>query len=278
LPANPDSSGPGPAGNDPIDAVWLRRAGGIATVEVLPEATSTMDRGREIAADRQVAVPAVVIAERQTQGRGRRGAGWWQAAGSLATSLVLDGPRAAALPPPTWSLASGVAVAEAIRELAPDVPAVVRWPNDVEVRGRKLAGILVETAPTGRVVIGIGVNTSGSAADAPADLRQRVATLPDVSGWPVSRQRLVAAIVPRLVQLLADMEAAPDVLLGRYRPLCSLTGEFVRVHGGDAVHEGICRGIAADGGLEVDTTAGRVVVRSGSLTPPGGEWRPAPIG
>lgn len=278
MPVNPESSGPGPAGSDPIDAVWLRRAGGIATVEVLPEATSTMDRGREIAADRQVAVPAVVIAERQTQGRGRRGAGWWQAAGSLATSLVIDGPRAAALPPPTWSLASGVAVAEAIRELAPDVPAVVRWPNDVEVRGRKLAGILVETAPTGRVVVGIGVNTTGSAADAPADLRQRVATLPDVSGRPVSRQRLVAAIVPRLVQLLVDMEADPDVLLGRYRPLCSLTGEFVRVHEGTGVHEGICRGIAADGGLELDTTAGRVTLRSGSLTPPGGEWRPGPDG
>ncbi len=272
MPANPASSGPG----DPIDPQWLSRAGGIATVEVLAEAASTMDRGRELAATRHVPVPAVVIAERQTRGRGRRGAGWWQADGSLATSIVLEGPRDAALPPPTWSLACGVAVAEAIRALAPEAVAVVRWPNDVEVQGRKLAGILVETAAAGRVVFGIGVNTAGSAAAAPADLRHRVATLPDLTGQPLPRQRLVAAIVPRLVQLLADMNREPAALLGRYRPLCSLTGEFVRVHEGTGAHEGICRGIAADGGLELDTTAGRVVIRSGSLTPPGGEWRPAP--
>lgn len=281
MPANPDPSAPGspgpPCANaDPIDPQWLRLAGGIATVEVLAEAASTMDRGREIAADRHVPVPAVVIADRQTRGRGRRGAGWWQAADSLATSIVLDGPRGAAIPPPAWSLACGVAVAEAIRALAPEAAAVVRWPNDVEVRGRKLAGILVETSPAGRVVFGVGVNTTGSAADAPADLRHRVATLPDLTGRPVARESLVAELVPTLVRLLAEIEADPEALLDRYRPLCSLTGESVRVYAGDALHEGCCRGIAADGGLVIDTATGRIVVRSGSLTPPGAEWRPGP--
>lgn len=288
MPANPDPSPPGsvrssvrpgdsgPASPNaaPIDPDWLRQAGGIAVVDVLAEAGSTMDRGREFAADRRVPVPAVVIAERQTQGRGRRGAGWWQAPGSLATSIVLDGPRCGPVAPPSWSLACGIAVAEAIRELAPDVSAVVRWPNDVEVHGRKLAGILVETATGGRVVFGIGVNTSGSAADAPANLRHRVATLPDETGRPLSRQRLVAAIVLRLRRLLEQMEADPEVLPNRYRPLCGLAGQVVRVYAGDVVHEGVCRGIGVDGGLELDTAAGRVVIRSGSLTPPGDEWRP----
>ena len=72
------------------------------------------------------------------------------------------------------------------------------------------------------------------------------------------------------------MDDDPATLPARYRPLCSLTGTIVRVHAGDLVHEGLCRGIVADGGLELDTAAGRVVVRSGSLTRPGGEWRPAP--
>lgn len=280
-PSTPGSPGPAYAGpacvdGDQIDPAWLRQAGGIATVEVLAEAASTMDRGREIAAGLRVPLPAVVIAERQTQGRGRRGAGWWQATGSLATSIVLDGPRREPAAPPSWSLACGVAVAEAIRELAPSLPAVVRWPNDVEAGGRKLAGILVETVRGGRVVFGVGVNTTGSAADAPADLRHRIATLPDETGRPLSRQRLVAAVVPKLRRLLEHMDDDPATLPARYRPLCSLTGTIVRVHAGDLVHEGLCRGIVADGGLELDTAAGRVVVRSGSLTRPGGEWRPAP--
>lgn len=258
--------------DDPIDAEWLRAAGGLALLEVLPEATSTMDRGREIAADAAAVLPAAVIADRQTAGRGRRGASWWQPPGSLAVSLVVDaaghgGPR------PTWSLACGVVVAEAIRDLEPSVTATVRWPNDVEVGSRKLAGILVEAAPHGRAVFGIGVNTTGRAGDAPAALRPRVVTLPDLTGRPLPRQRLLAAVVPRLLDLLAEAIDDPAAVARRYRPLCGLSGTQVRVHVGDVVHAGLCRGIADSGGLIVDAVDGTVVLHAGSLTPPGAEWR-----
>ena len=258
--------------DDPIDVEWLRADGGLSLVEVLPEAASTMDRGRELAADAAAFLPAAVIAERQTAGRGRRGASWWQPPGSLAVSLVIDatghgGPR------PTWSLACGVVVAEAIRDLEPSVAATVRWPNDVEVGGRKLAGILVEAAPHGRAVFGIGVNTTGSVGAAPPALRSRVVTLPDLTGRPLARQRLIAAVTPRLRDLLAETTDDPAAVARRYRPLCSLTGTEVRVHVGDVVHAGICQGVADSGGLVVDAADGTVVVHSGSLTPPGAEWR-----
>jgi biotin-(acetyl-CoA carboxylase) ligase len=87
------------------------------------------------------------------------------------------------------------------------------------------------------------------------------------------RQRLLAALVPRLVALLERMATEPRTLARRYRPLCSLTGRPVQVFAGDTIQAGLCRGIDDGGGLVLETDDGRTVVRSGSLTPPGGEWR-----
>lgn len=261
-------SSPWPA-CDPIDPDALRAAG-LATVEICAETGSTMERARELAADPACPLPAVVIAERQTAGRGRRGAHWWQPPGSLATSLVLaavDGP------PPTWSLACGVALAETLRALEPGVATQVRWPNDVEVAGRKLAGILVEAVAGGRVICGIGVNTTGTAATAPELLARRIATLPDCTGWPLPRGRLLAAFVPRLQALLAAVAADPAALAARYRPLCGLAGRRIAIHVGAERHEGVCHGIAPSGGLVLETAAGVREFVSGSLTDPADVWR-----
>jgi BirA family biotin operon repressor/biotin-[acetyl-CoA-carboxylase] ligase len=260
---------------DRVDGAALVRDGIVAMAEVLAEAASTMDRSRQLAADESCPLPAIVVADRQTLGRGRRGARWWLPPGSLAMSIVVDGAagRPIGSPRPTWSLACGVAVAEAIRHLEPGIEAVVRWPNDVEVGGRKLAGILVETAANGRAIFGIGVNTCGSGLDAAAGLRGRLVTIPDLIGRPLSRQRLVVDLVPRLLDILEAIDGEPASLGDRYRPLCSLTGSFVRIYTDGDTRGGICRGITAAGELVLETEHGRATFRSGSLTPPGGEWR-----
>ena len=105
----------------PLDRVALAACWGLATLEHYAEVGSTMERAREIASDRLVPLPAIVMADLQTAGRGRQGARWWQAPGSLAVSIVLDVPGVIAGvtsltpagPPPIWSLACGVALAEA---------------------------------------------------------------------------------------------------------------------------------------------------------------------
>jgi BirA family biotin operon repressor/biotin-[acetyl-CoA-carboxylase] ligase len=257
---------------DPLDPAALIGPGRLGGCERLADAASTMDRAREVALDPARPLPFAVIADRQHGGRGRRGARWWQPPGSLATSIVTtSGPGDG--PPPPWSLACGVAVAETIRGLEPAVAATIRWPNDVEVEGRKLAGVLVETAGVGRVIFGIGVNTTGSAADAPEPIAGRVATLPDLVGRPLARQRFLADFVPRLLTLLAALDREPATLAARFAPLCCLTGTTIRVHVGNAIHEGRCGGIAGDGRLVLDTPGGRMQIVSGSLTPPEAVWR-----
>lgn len=272
MPAPPPQIAPDAA---PLDTPRLVAAG-FATVVHRPSVASTMDEARALADEPATPLPAVVVADRQEAGRGRRGAGWWQAEGALAASLVITGAGVGP-PRPIWALASGVALAEALREVAPQVAALVRWPNDVEAGGRKLAGILVETAAHGRAVVGIGVNTTGTAADAPAPIRHRVGTLPDLTGRPLDRAALLAAFLPRFVALLTAVERDADGLLVRYRPLCALDGTVVTVHAGATRHTGVCRGIAHSGALVVDTPTGREEFSSGSLADPADVW-PGPVG
>ena len=263
---------------DPIDPAALLAASGLATFEHSSEIVSTMERAREMAITVGLPLPAAIVADRQTFGRGQQGARWWQAPGSLAVSVVLGAVDAGTLavplaPQPIWSLACGVALAETLALLLPTVRPRVRWPNDIEVQGKKLAGILVETAPGDRVIFGIGVNTTGSAATAPIPLRTKLTTLPDLTGRPLPRQRVLAEFLPRFFQLLRAIAADPGVLQLRYRPLCALTGQVVTIHRGGTLLRGLCRGIAADGALLLDAETGPLRVHSGSLTDPADVWR-----
>ena len=163
---------------------------GIA-VRYFPELASTNDTAAALAAA-GAADGTVIIAERQTAGRGRRGRTWNSpAAMGLYLSVVLRGRQ-----PPVVTLLAGVAVAEAVRETT-GVPAELKWPNDVvvEVAGdgvagqgrRKVAGILTEALPQGRAgdggaVIGIGVNVGARAF--PPELTDRAAALEALVGCP----------------------------------------------------------------------------------------------
>lgn len=260
------------ASSTDIDAAALQTQAGFETVEVHPRLGSTMERAREIAADWAVPVPALVLAEMQTAGHGRRGARWWQPPGSLAVSIVLDHASAGCPAQPTWSLACGVALAEAIARIEPTVEPLVRWPNDLEVGGQKIAGLLVEAVSGGRVILGIGVNTTGRAADAPEPIRARLATLHDLTGRSLPRTPLLVEFLPRFLDLIRRMHDAPHLLVERYRPRCSLTGGMVSVFRGSQRLEGTCRGITVDGSLIIDTASGREWIASGSLTDPADVW------
>lgn len=261
-----------PGEADAIDAAALVAGTGLARLEHLAVVASTMERARDFAIDPRCPLPAAVVADRQSAGRGRRGAGWWQADASLAVSVVVDAGPARATPPAVWSLACGVALAEAIAAVAPGVEPTVRWPNDVEVGGRKLAGILVEAPAGGRAIFGVGVNTAGASRDAPQALRQRLVTLPDLTGRVLPRQRLLLAFLPRLFAVLAATAANPTAFVERYRARCGLDGRMVTVFHGAETVTGICRGIAADGSLVIDTPQGRRLFGSGSLTDPNHVW------
>ena len=145
---------------------------------------------------------AVAVTEEQTEGRGRLGRRWEAAAGSSILVSVLLVPPVEPPRLPELSLVAGGAVAQAIAEITGLEPAI-KFPNDLLIGMRKVAGILAESSE-GRVVLGIGVNVNQTAQELPADTLTPPTSLRVVLGEPVDRARLLAAI---LLHLERDYDA-----------------------------------------------------------------------
>jgi BirA family biotin operon repressor/biotin-[acetyl-CoA-carboxylase] ligase len=139
---------------------------------------------------------AVAVTEEQTEGRGRLGRRWEAAPGSSILVSVLLVPPVEPPRLPELSLVAGGAVAQAIAEITGIEPAI-KFPNDLLIGMRKVAGILAESSE-GRVVLGIGVNVNQTAQELPADTLTPPTSLRVVLGEPVDRARLLAAILLHL--------------------------------------------------------------------------------
>jgi BirA family transcriptional regulator, biotin operon repressor / biotin---[acetyl-CoA-carboxylase] ligase len=139
---------------------------------------------------------AVAVADEQTEGRGRLGRTWEAPAGSSILVSVLLLPAVEAPRLPELSLIAGGAVAEAITRVTGIEPSV-KFPNDVLIRGRKVAGILAESSE-GRVVLGIGVNTNQTLDELPIDTRIEPTSLQLELRAPVNRAQLLAEILLQL--------------------------------------------------------------------------------
>lgn len=207
----------------------------------------------------------VLVAEQQTAGRGRLGRGWTSAPGESLTFSVLLRP--ATVPPARrgWlALLAGVAVATAVRSVT-SVDAVLKWPNDVLVGERKLAGILAEQSHDGSaVVIGIGLNVATPADALPVSPTGLPATSLLVEGASVSREALLTEILRQLDQWYVAVRADPDPvragLLDAYRPLCVTLGRAVRVElPGGRVLTGVAQDVDDEGRLLIADNSGDVV-------------------
>ncbi|HVD43147.1 MAG TPA: biotin--[acetyl-CoA-carboxylase] ligase [Gaiellaceae bacterium] len=139
---------------------------------------------------------AVAVAEEQTEGRGRLGRTWHAPARTSVLVSVLLRPEIEPSRLPELSLVAGGAVAEAIADVTGIDPAI-KFPNDVLVGGRKVAGILAESSE-GRVVLGVGVNANQTADELPGDAQTQPTSLRVELGEPVDRAALLAAILLRL--------------------------------------------------------------------------------
>ena len=233
----------------PLRVVALRRA--LAPdgwrVEVVPEVGST---NAVVGARALAGEPAglVLVAEAQTAGRGRLDRSWVSPPRAGLTLSVLVRP---ALPPGRWPwlpLLTGLAVATAVRDQA-QLGAVVKWPNDVLVGGRKVCGVLAEVPEPGAAVLGIGLNVTTR----PDELPTPTATSLQLAGAVTTdRDTLLRAVLRSLSEILADLETS----LADYRERCSTLGQRVRVElpSGAAV-EGVAEAVDDDGRLVVDGRA-----------------------
>jgi len=273
-----------PLASAPLDAARLRNtlaAHGVGgSIEVVATIDSTSSELlRRLRSDPACALPMLLAAECQSDGRGRQGRRWIAPAGSAITASFA---RRLALPPAALgglSLVCGLAVQETLARHG--IVATLKWPNDVLVAGRKLAGILVEVhaaqAGATDVVIGIGLNVA-LPADLPAGLPPGALAPIDMAG----AQRLAAVRRPLPIDrttVLADLACALHQGLERFTQLgfAPFVDAWNAVHAwrdqpvelsdGDTLRwRGIARGIDDGGRLCIDTPDGPRTVVSGEVS------------
>ena len=255
----------------PLDAAALRgrlvRPGGLwRDIRVVSETGSTnadlMEEARAGAAE-----GLVLVAETQTAGRGRLGRSWSSPPrAALSCSVLL---RPVAVPPPAraWlPLLTGVAVAAALRAEA-GVTAGLKWPNDVLVADRKIAGILAE-AHGDAIVAGIGLNVTLTEAELPVPTATSL-LLEDAAC--LDRERLLAAVLTELAGRYTAWAAEPDgaaqaALRAEYLRWCGTVGRQVRVElPGGALLTGTATDVDETGRLAVQAVSGSVLVGAGDV-------------
>ncbi|MCC7495379.1 MAG: biotin--[acetyl-CoA-carboxylase] ligase [Fimbriimonadaceae bacterium] len=222
------------------------------------EVTSTNDLARDHAR-RGATEGTVVLADWQAAGRGRLGRRWEAAAGQgLLASLILRPPAAAAHS--AWlTLLAGVAVAETVREVT-DLPAGLKWPNDVLLADRKLAGILTESSRLGDghlAIVGIGLNVNQTSDDFPPELTTAATSLRLGSGREWDRRELLDDLtrrLPSLYRLLLDHDS--EALRQRWLALDQTIGRSVTVEAADGPWQGRAAAIDDHGALWVEDAAG----------------------
>lgn len=199
-----------------------------------------------------------LVALKQSAGKGRQGREWVSATGNFygtaLVSLHSDDP-----PAHTLSLVAALALADAIEAAVPGQPLMLKWPNDVLLNGRKLAGILLERNGN-RVAVGFGVNL----ASAPA-LTDREAA--DLGGKiaPQAFAPLLAASFARLIEQWRSAELS--MLIRAWERRAHLSGTKVNVHvGKDETISGRFAGLEADGALRLKLDDGRIeIIRAGDV-------------
>ncbi len=246
------------------------------------ETGSTNDDAKQLAT---AGLPggSVVVADRQTAGRGRMGRVWQSDAGAGVWMSILlrpdgmDSRRGGLLP-----LAAGLAVARHLRGLG--VPAQLKWPNDVLCNGRKICGILCESVTSGsfldRVVVGIGLNLFQQAATFGPELAERATSLvmenPELT--ELTRDGTAAALLSETLKAVTMMNTENETFLAKYRELSCLIGRTVGVvrvpagKNGAENMEGEVLGFSGEGALILATARGNIELASGEVTlrPAGG--------
>ena len=253
----------------PLSAARLTAAlcrGGLWREIRVVESTSSTNADVRTAAEDGAHEGLVVIAEQQQAGRGRLDRVWESPARAGVLMSMLVRPDVPAARWPLLPLLTAVAVVEAVRAVA-ELPARVKWPNDVLVDGAKLGGILLERAASGAAIVGIGVNVTTRADELPVETATSVQLAGGVSDRESLAKEILRAFERRYAAYVAASGAAESVLPA-YRELCETLGRDVVVLLPDgasvrgiatAVDEGGMLVVRQPDGVERSWSAGDVV-------------------
>lgn len=223
------------------------------------EAESTQGIAKELASQGSEE-GTVVIAKTQKVGKGRRGRKWSSPDGGIYMSVIFR-PEIDTSQISLMSLLGGVAVAETIQkhyELKPEL----KWPNDIEIKGKKIGGILIENSTKNKhinwMVMGLGLNVNTERSSFSTHIREIATSLREEIGAPISIPKLGRNILKELDQLYLKLQKyghAP--ILSKWKELTNTLGSQVKITNGDLI-EGKAIDVNKEGALLVKSKKGEV--------------------
>ena len=221
---------------------------------------STQDTARAHA-ESGAGAGTVIIADTQSEGRGRQGRSWESSSGGLyMTALLEAGPHSNLMP-----LVAGVAVAETIR-YGFGVEAMLKWPNDILIGGRKVGGVLVDADWSGDargvLLLGVGVNLNNAI---PASLNEAT-SLSEEAGEEIDLDAFLDSLLERLNDLLTTLEEDPGKVLAQWEGLSETLGKMIVIKNSSGdVFEGVAQSIDSDGAIVLDCGGRSIRVLSGTV-------------
>jgi BirA family biotin operon repressor/biotin-[acetyl-CoA-carboxylase] ligase len=241
----------------------------VREIIVLEETHSTNDVAAQLGRD-GVSGGAIVFAERQTGGRGRFGRRW-ESAGhqGLWMSLLLR-PLLRPAHWPRLTTWAAVAVAQAI-EHRTGCATRIKWPNDVEMSGRKVAGLLAEVGEDQRgqpfAVLGIGVNINQEESDFSAELAARATSLRLETNRRIDRAALAVVLIEELAATESLLEDHFEQIVTLAARRSTVLGQAIEARAGETIHRGMAEGLDADGHLLLRMANGDVrTLTAGEVT------------
>ncbi|MDR0902964.1 MAG: biotin--[acetyl-CoA-carboxylase] ligase, partial [Opitutaceae bacterium] len=216
--------------------------------------------------------PLVVIARRQTKGRGRFGRAWHsEANGNLYISFAFR-PRLAPVRMQTFTLWMGVHICDFLAAFTGTAPGI-KWPNDILFDNRKAGGILTEARMDSDhirdIVLGLGLNLNSDPAHWPEELTRLATSIVEQSGAPVDTNKFTAALITRVLSAYEQFvaEPAPDIFADLWKKYDLLRGRAVTILNGGERVTGAVIGVDAEGSLILRAAAGKTLrFRAGEVT------------
>ncbi|MEA2709001.1 MAG: BirA family transcriptional regulator [Phycisphaerales bacterium] len=221
-----------------------------------PRLRSTNDHAAELRRRGELYAPAIVLTGRQIAGRGRGSNSWWSPARGGTITVTFVFPVEEHLSPHQVPLLAGLAVRDAAAELLGDEKVTLKWPNDVLIEGKKLAGLLCERVSKADL-IGVGLNVNNDPKKAPAVLRKQITSLASIAGRPIDLNEALIALAAHLHRAMSRRGDRLFVeTLNRYDEHHALVGRKVSVveAGSGRLLSGKCTGL---------DSSGRLILRNG---------------
>lgn len=242
-----------------FDLLQIRSETFVAELDYHDEIESTNTRATERIQAGEIpgaGEPCLILADRQTAGRGRSSNRWWSSDGALTFTLVLPTPNQIVRSLPLASLAVGLAVCQAVESFAPDADLAVKWPNDVYGNGRKLSGILIEKPAGTALAIGVGINVNDRRETAPKEVRQRSISVCELIDHELDRTAILIRVLQEIETQFEQLAAASHQLLENWRRYDYLIGKQLELDAYGETHRGEYLGIDEQGALRLRTPRG----------------------